>query len=140
LFSNYKQFGNCVLFRYICIMSLADNIKTIREEKNLKQIEVATHIGVDKSAYSKIEKGSRALTVEELQKMAGLFNMTADQILNYDGKIPKEVVIEDKSTAEQMRLIQQLDEEDKQTIFRLIEKMLTNKKFKDFFQKNVAAL
>jgi transcriptional regulator with XRE-family HTH domain len=121
-------------------MSLADNIKTIREEKNLKQIEVATHIGVDKSAYSKIEKGSRALTVEELQKMAGLFNMTTDQILNYDGKIPKEVVIEDKSTAEQMRLIQQLDDEDKQTIFRLIEKMLTNKKFKDFFQKNVAAL
>ena len=121
-------------------MSLADNIKAIREEKNLKQIEVATHIGVDKSAYSKIEKGSRALTVEELQKMAGLFNMTTDQIINYDGKIPKEVVIEDKSTAEQMRLIQQLDEEDKQTIFRLIEKMLTNKKFKDFFAKNVAAL
>lgn len=129
-------FPACILH----CMSLADNIKNIREEKNLKQIEVATHIGVDKSAYSKIEKGSRALTVEELQKMAQLFNMTTDQILNYDGKIPKEVVIEDKTTVEQMRLIQQLDEEDKQTIFRLIEKMLTNKKFKDFFQKNVAAL
>ena len=72
--------------------------------------------------------------------MAQLFNMTTDQILNYDGKIPKEVVIEDKTTFEQMSLIQQLDEEDKHTIFRLIEKMLTNKKFKDFFQKNVAAL
>ncbi len=101
---------------------------------------MATHIGVDKSAYSKIEKGSRALTVEELQKMAQLFNMTTDQIINYDGKIPQEVVIEDKTATEQMRLIQQLDDEDKQTIFRLIEKMLTNKKFKDFFAKNVAAL
>jgi hypothetical protein len=49
-------------------------------------------------------------------------------------------IIEDKTTIEQMRLIEQLDEEDKQTIFRLIEKMLTNKKFKEFFQKNVAAL
>lgn len=121
-------------------MSLIDNIKAIREEKNLKQIEVATHIGVDKSAYSKIEKGARALTVEELQKMAQLFGMTTDQIINYDGKIPKEVIIEDKTALEQMKLIQQLDDEDKQTIFRLIEKMLTNKKFKDFFQKNVAAL
>lgn len=129
-----------ILYCYFCTMSLADNIKTIRGEKNLKQIEVASHIGVDKSAYSKIEKGLRALTVEELQKMAQLFNMTTDQILNYDGKIPKEVVIEDKTMVEQMRLIQQLDEEDKQTIFRLIEKMLTNKKFKEFFQKNVAAL
>lgn len=41
-------------------MRLAENIKTIREEKNLKQIEVATHIGVYKTAYSKIEKGLRA--------------------------------------------------------------------------------
>jgi hypothetical protein len=39
-----------------------------------------------------------------------------------------------------MQLIQQLDEEDKQTIFKLIDKMLTTKKFKDFFQKNVATL
>jgi transcriptional regulator with XRE-family HTH domain len=121
-------------------MNLADNIKAIREEKGLKQIEVAEHIGVDKSAYSKIEKGLRALTVDELQKMAQLFNMTTDQILNYDGKMPKEVVIEDKTAVEQMRLIQQLDEEDKKTIFKLIDKMLTNKKFKDFFNKNVAAL
>jgi transcriptional regulator with XRE-family HTH domain len=121
-------------------MSLHNNIKTIREEQNLKQIEVATHIGVDKSAYSKIEKGGRALTVDELQKMAQLFNMSTDQIINYDGKMPKEVVIEDKTAVEQMRLIQQLEDEDKQTIFKLIDKMLTNKKFKDFFAKNVAAL
>ena len=121
-------------------MNLAKNIKSIREEKNLKQIEVATYIGVDKSAYSKIEKGTRSLNIEELQKMAELFNMSTDQILNYDGTIPKEVIIEDKSSVEQMNLIQQLDEEDKKTIFRIIDKMLTNKRFKDFFNKNIAAL
>ena len=121
-------------------MSIVDNIKAIREEKSLKQIEVATHIGVDKSAYSKIEKGQCALTVEELQKMAQLFNMPADQILNYDGRLPKEVILEDKTVVEQMRLIHELDEDDRQTIFRLIEKMLTNKKFKDFFNKNIASL
>lgn len=36
--------------------------------------------------------------------------------------------------------VQQLEEEDKQTIFKLIDKMLTNKKFKDFFAKNLATL
>jgi len=72
--------------------------------------------------------------------MAQLFNLTADQIINYDGKIPAEVVIEDKTAVEQLRLIQQLDEEDRQTIFKLIDKMLTNKKFKDFYQKNIATL
>jgi transcriptional regulator with XRE-family HTH domain len=121
-------------------MSLADNIKSIREEKSLKQIEVANYIGVDKSAYSKIEKGSRSLTVEELQKMAQFFNMTTDQILNFDGGIPEEVVIEDKTANEQLNLIKQLDEEDRQTVFKIIDKMLTTKKFKDFFNKNIASL
>jgi hypothetical protein len=44
------------------------------------------------------------------------------------------------TAVEQMNLIAQLEEEDRQTLFKLIDKMLTNKKFKDFFQKNVATL
>lgn len=122
-------------------MDLAENIKVIREKQGLLQKEVALHIGVDKSTYSKIEKGLREVTVAELQKLSKLFNLSADEILNYDENIlPKEVVIEDKTTAEQIQLIQQLEEEDKQTIFKLIDKMLTNKKFKDFFNKNIATL
>jgi transcriptional regulator with XRE-family HTH domain len=95
---------------------------------------------VGKSAYSKIEKGTRATTVDELYRAAQLFNMTTDQILANDGNIPSEIVIEDKTAVEQLRLIEQVEEEDRQTIFKLIDKMLTNKKFKDFFQKNVAPL
>ena len=118
-------------------MNLYDNIKAIREEKNLKQIEVANHIGVDKSAYSKIEKGMRALTVDELQKMAQLFNMTTDQILNHDGKIPQNVVIEDKTASEQVRLIAQLNEKDKGTVMNIIDTMLTRQKFQTFFEQNI---
>lgn len=122
-------------------MSLADNIKTIREKQGLLQKEVALHIGVDKSTYSKIEKGLREITVAELQKLTKLFNLTTDQILNYDeNNIPKEVIIEDKTTIEQMQLIQELEEEDKLIIFKMIDKMLTTKKFKDFFNKNISAL
>ena len=121
-------------------LSIAENIKAIREEKGLKQIEVACHIGVDKSAYSKIEKGTRAVTIEELYKMAQLFNTSTDQIIDYDGGVPKEVILEDKSLTEQMQLVQQLDEEDKQTVLKIIQKMLSNKKFKEFFNKNVATL
>lgn len=133
--------GAGVYYFYFCNMNIAENIKAIREKQGLLQKEVALHIGVDKSTYSKIEKGLREVTVVELQKLTKLFNLTADQILNYDENlIPKEVVIEDKSTIEQMQLLQQLDEDDKTTVFKIIDKMLTTKKFKDFFNKNVAAL
>lgn len=105
------------------------------------QKEVAIYIDVDKSTYSKIEKGMREVTVIELDKMARLFNLSVDQIINYDeNSIPKEVIIEDKSTLEQMKLIQELDEEDRSIVFKMVDKMLTNKKFKDFFNKNIAAL
>lgn len=121
-------------------MTLSGNIKKIREEKGLMQKDVAAHIGVDKSTYSKIEKGMREVTVVELQKIAALFNTSIDKVVNFDGDFPKEIILEDKNSVEQMQLIQQLDEDDKTTVLKIIDKMLTTKKFKDFFQKNVAAL
>ena len=39
-----------------------------------------------------------------------------------------------------MFLIKQLDEDDRTVVFKIIDTMLTKKKFKDFFQKNVAVL
>lgn len=82
----------------------------------------------------------REVTVIELQKIAALFNTSIDKVVNFDGDIPKEIILEDKNTVEQMQLIQQLDEDDKTTVLKIIDKMLTTKKFKDFFQKNVVAL
>ena len=57
-----------------------------------------------------------------------------------DGKIPDEVKITDKSANGRLKLIDQLEEEDKSTILKIIDTMLTKKKFKDFFNKNVASL
>lgn len=121
-------------------MDFAENIKRLREQQGLIQKQVALELGIGYSNYNKMENGVREPSVAELQKLAKLFNITVDELINPEEIAPKEVVIEDKSSIEQMRLIQQLDEEDKQTIFRLIDKMLTNKKFKEFFQKNIAAL
>lgn len=62
------------------------------------------------------------------------------QIVNYEGSIPEPVSVADKPELKKLRLFEQLDEDDKAIIFSLVEKILTNKKFKDFFAKNVASL
>jgi transcriptional regulator with XRE-family HTH domain len=118
-------------------MDIGSSIKQIREQKDLLQKQVADYLELDKSAYSKLEKGLREVKVPELVKLASLFSMSTDQIINFEGNIPKEVTIEDKTAVEQLKLIAELEEEDKQTIFKLIDKMLTNKKFKTFFQENM---
>ena len=87
-----------------------------------------------------MENGNREPSVKELQLLSKLFDMSVDQILNYEGDLPKEVTVKDKKGFEQLNMINQLDEEDKTTVFKIIDTMLTKKKFKDFFNKNVAAL
>ena len=122
------------------IMSLASNIKQLREQKGMLQKQVASEIGLGISHYNKIENGQREASVKILQKLAKLYGTTIDQIVHLEGELPKEVTLEDKTTMEQMRLVSELDKKDKSIIFGMIETMLTKKKFKDFFQKNVAAL
>ena len=60
------------------IMSIGANIKKLREQKGLLQKQVAQELGIGNSNYSKIENGVREVTVKELQKLAGLFDLTID--------------------------------------------------------------
>ena len=121
-------------------MDVAASIKRLREQQGWIQKQVAMELGIGYSNYNKMENGAREPSVAELQKLANLYNITVDELLNPQDTTPKEVFIADKTANEQMKLIQELDEEDKQTVFHIVDKMLTNKKFKDFFQKNIATL
>jgi transcriptional regulator with XRE-family HTH domain len=123
-------------------MKIGDNLKKLRESKALTQQEMADLIHTHRTGYSKMENNQQEIPVDGLILLARHFGISVDEVIYFGEKqgVPSEVKIEDKTAAEQLRLIGELDEEDKQTIFKLVEKMLTNKKFKDFFQKNVAAL
>ena len=69
-----------------------------------------------------------------------VFSTSSDKIVHPDNEVPTEVVIKDKTMIKQLRLIQKLEEKDKIIIFSMLDTMLTKKKFKDFFAKNVAML
>ena len=121
-------------------MSIGQNIKKIREDKNLTQQQIAELIHMHRSNYSKIESGQREISVDALNKVARYFGMTIDQIVNFDGAVPQEITVEDKTLMEQVKMIQELEPEEKNMVFKMVDTFLTKKKFKDFFQKNVAAL
>lgn len=98
---------------------------------------MAAAAGLHPSNYNKIEKGEREPSIEALDKIAKLFGMTVDNIIHFEGKMPKEVKIKDKTLNEKLLLLDQLEEEDKQALYRIIDSMLTKSKFKDFFQQHV---
>lgn len=119
---------------------IGKNIKKIREDKGLTQQLIADLIAMHRSNYSRVEAGERELSIDAIGKIAKYFNMTIDNLVNLEDDIPQEITFEDKTIIEQMQLIQQLDEEDKTIVYKMIDKMLTSKKFKDFFNKNISAL
>jgi transcriptional regulator with XRE-family HTH domain len=119
---------------------IGKNIKRIREEKGLTQQSIADLIAMHRSNYSRVETGDRDLSIDAIGKIAKYFSMTIDQLVNFEGDIPQEVTIEDKSLVEQVKLIQGLELEEKNMVFKMVDTFLTQKKFKDFFQKNVATL
>jgi transcriptional regulator with XRE-family HTH domain len=121
-------------------MQLGENIKRLREEKGLTQQQLADLLSMHRSNYSKVENGQRELSIAALNKVARYFNISLDALVNGDTHLPEEVTLTDKTTLEQLKLIGELEVEDKATIFKLIDTFLTKKKFKDFFQKNIAAL
>jgi transcriptional regulator with XRE-family HTH domain len=90
-----------------------------------------------RSNYSRVESGERELSLEAAGKIAAFFGMTIDQLVNFEGNMPQEITVRDKYLTEKIKLIEELDEDDKKTIYNVIDKMLTNKKFKDFFKKNI---
>src|ERR1035437_23336 len=118
-------------------MDIAANIKKLREQQGMIQKQVASELGIGYSNYNKMENGMREPSVGELQKLAKLFSITVDELINPEEITPKEVVIEDKTVSEKVRLISQLDQEDQHAVYRIIDGMLTKNKFQTFFEQNL---
>ncbi len=119
-------------------MNIGENIRKIREEKGFTQQQIADLVGMHRSNYSKVETAQRELSISALSKVAKFFEMSLDDLVNFEGNVPQEVTLEDKTTLEQVKLIGSLEPEDKNMVFRLIDTIVTKKKFKDFFAQNLA--
>jgi len=61
---------------------LGEKIKLYRESKNMTQVEVAEMLGVKPATISKYEAGTLEPNIESLKKLAELFEISIDELLN----------------------------------------------------------
>ncbi len=61
--------------------SIGERIRELRQSKNLRQEQVAKIIGVDRSAVTAYENGTRQPTFDTLVSMARLFHVSTDYLL-----------------------------------------------------------
>ena len=79
-------------------MHIGQNIKRLREDRGIKQNEIADLIGMHRSNYSKIENGQREISIAAIDKIANYFNISIDELVHMGNDLPKEVSLEDKTT------------------------------------------
>lgn len=124
----------------IIMMVIGENIKELRKSRGISQQQIADLINMHRSNYSKVESGQREISISALTKIAKYFNVSVDDILNNKNEVPEEISVENKTLLEKVKLIEELEEDEQNMVFKFIDSLLTKKKFKDFFQKNIATL
>jgi transcriptional regulator with XRE-family HTH domain len=119
-------------------LEVGEKIKQIRKDKGLQQKAVALEVGLDQSNYNKVENGKREPSLEVLQKLSIILGVSIDELLSPENnKKPSVVTVEDKTISEKIRLMEQLEEEDKNVLYRMLDTMLTKQKFQNFFEQNL---
>ena len=58
------------------------NLRAIREDRDIKQKDVAAYLNVSQNTYSQYETGVISLTAEVLIKLSDYYNVSIDYLLD----------------------------------------------------------
>lgn len=111
-------------------MDIGKSIKRIREAKKLSQKEVITAIGMGAAQYSRIEGNKTDPSINTLERIAKALGVKLSELFVAEEELP-EVNSLDKTLMEKVRLIESLPEEEKNTIYTILDAFVGKKKLKE---------
>lgn len=110
-------------------MKFQEKIKALRKAADMSQQDLADKLHIHVTHLSKMENGHLSPSIDIVQRLMKVFTVTADQLLNEDEKTV--VDIKNSELNEQVALISQLDEDERNALIKIINSMLTKKRMKD---------
>lgn len=111
-------------------MNIGEKIRKVREAKGLSQKEISAMVNMDQSQYSKIENDKTDPTTSTLEKIAKALGIDVSELFVSD-KIFKDVNSADKTIMEKLRLIELLDPKEQQSIYNIVDGLVSSKKLRD---------
>lgn len=63
-------------------MELYEKIRNIREDKDIKQKDMAKYLHMQPTTYNAYEKGKRTISAELLKNICTFLNVSADELLD----------------------------------------------------------
>jgi len=106
---------------------ISDNIKRLRKLKKLSQKQVSLEVGIPQGQYSLVENGKVMPTIPTLEKIAKVFEVSLGEFFktnNDDDNVNLPLL-------EKIKIIDVLDEDEKDALLKLIDMAISKKKLKD---------
>ena len=69
------------MVEYSRVISMYQRLRDLREDRDLKQREIAAHLNCSQKTYSNYELGQRDIPTDALIKLALYYNVSVDYIL-----------------------------------------------------------
>lgn len=110
-------------------MDIAKRIKQIRESKGLTAKEVISAVDMGAAMYSRIETGKTEPSISTLEKIAKALGVGLSDFFSDDE--PNDLNSYDGSLMEKVKAIEALSDEEKKTVFSIVDAFVGKKKLKD---------
>lgn len=106
---------------------ISRNLKRLRELKKLSQKEVSANSNVPQGQYSRIENGKVEPSISTLEKLANVFEVSITEFFRVDS-LDEDISL---PLLEKVKLIDQLDMEEKNALLKIIDIVISRKRMKD---------
>ena len=111
-------------------MTMGEKISRLRKERNWSQQNLAKQLGTSGPVIGRYERGEMVPSVEVARKLADTFGVTLDYLVDTTGTLCE---IKDKSMLTRLAEIERLENEDKQTIIKVVDSLLRDARTKQAY-------
>ena len=106
--------------------AIAINVKRLRTLKKLSQKEIALSIDIPQGQYSRIESGKVIPSIPTLKKIAEVFDVHLTEFVKECEEEPVNMTLMEK-----IKMIQLLEEDEQNALFKIIDVAISRKQLKD---------
>ena len=108
-------------------MNLGERIQALRKENNLTQTMLAEKVNISLPQIVRYETKNVQPPADVLMKMAQAFGTTIDFLVNGDLNEKAQNSIKDSKLLQQFKAVENMEDEDKTVIVKLIDAFITKK-------------
>jgi transcriptional regulator with XRE-family HTH domain len=115
-------------------MNLGQRIQELRKKASLSQGELASKINISYPQMSRYEIKAVQPPADVLKRLADVFGVSIDYLVNGSLEQKAESSLDDNELLQQFKEVEQMNEDDRSTIKKLIDAFITKRKVQKLAQ------